>query len=313
MTEATRQRYATASAEEKTKILEEFTALTGYHKKKHAIRVLGSNCTDSSSAVCDSRRIYDEAVKEALIILWEASDRICSMRFKDILPGMIDAMERNGHLALDPEVRDRLLSISASTIDRMMIPVRQKAKSRKKRNTPRKASKQIPVKTFSDWKDPLPGELETDFVLHCGNSVSGLYLRSLVTTDVCSGWIEAVPLLARETSMVMKGFDLLRDQFPVPVIGLNADNDSPFINDALFAYCESGSLTVTRARPYKKNDQAWIEQKYGAVIRRFVCYDRFSGEVAGRILAQLYQSLRLYVNYFQPSFKLREKTREGGA
>lgn len=310
LTEAIRQRYATASKQDKSRILDEFVAMTGYHRK-HAIRVLGSSDQSTSMERPCGNRIYDEAVKEALIILWEASDRICSKRLKAILPDMIDAMERNGHLALDPEVRKRLLSISASSIDRLMMPVRRKARSRKKKNAPRKASKQIPVKTFSDWSEPLPGELEIDFVLHCGNSASGVYVSSLVATDVCSGWTEAVPLLARETTLVMGGLDLLCDQFPVPVIGLNVDNDSTFINDALVAYCESKNLMFTRSRPYRKNDQAWIEQKNGAVIRRFVGYDRFSGEVAGKILTQLYQSLRLYVNYFQPSFKLREKTREG--
>jgi len=191
------------------------------------------------------------------------------------------------------------------------MPVRRKARSRKKRNAPRRASKQIPVKTFSDWSEPLPGELEIDFVLHCGNSASGVYVSSLVGTDVCSGWTGAVGLLARETTLVTEGLDLLCDQFPVPVIGFNADNDSTFINDALVAYCESRNLKFTRSRPYRKNDQAWIEQKNGAVIRRFVGYDRFSGEVAGKLFGQLYLGIRLYVNYFQPSFKLLEKTREG--
>lgn len=310
LTEAIRHRYARASKQDKSRILDEFVAMTGYHRK-HAIRVLGSSDQSTSMEHPCGNRIYDEAVREALIILWEASDRICSKRLKAILPDMVDAMERNGHLALDPEVRKRLLSISASSIDRLMMPVRRKARGRKKKNAPRKASKQIPVRTFSDWSEPLPGELEIDFVLHCGNSASGVYVSSLVATDVCSGWTGAVGLLARETTLVTEGLDLLCDQFPVPVIGLNADNDSTFINDALVAYCESRNLKFTRSRPYRKNDQAWIEQKNGAVIRRFVGYDRFSGEVAGKLFGQLYLGIRLYVNYFQPSFKLLEKTREG--
>lgn len=311
LTEAIRQRYATASKQDKSRILDEFVAMTGYHRK-HAIRVL---CPSDQSTSVESpvgKRIYDEAVREALIVLWEAADRICGKRLKAILPILVESMERNGHMDLDPEVRSRLLQMSASTIDRLLAQVHQQAKGRrKKRNAPRKASKQIPVRTFSDWEESVPGELEIDLVVHCGGTMSGQYIHSLVATDVCSGWTEALPLLAREQSLVVEGLDVICNRFPVPVIGLNSDNDSAFINDTLLDYCQKKNLKFTRSRPYQKNDQAWVEQKNGAIIRRFVGYDRFSGVVAGKLLGQLYQGIRLYVNYFQPSFKLLEKTREG--
>ena len=311
LTEAIRQRYAIASKQEKATILDEFVSLTGYHRK-HAIRLLGSNgqCTTVERPV--GKRIYGEAVKEALIVLWEASDRICGKRLKAVLPVFIETMERNCHLDLDPEVKRRLLQMSASTIDRLLAEVRQQAKGRrKKRNAPKKASKQIPVRTFSEWEEPVPGELEIDFVVHCGDSTAGVCIHSLVATDVCSGWTEAVPLIAREQSLVAEALDVICGRFPVPVIGFNSDNDSAFINDTLLAYCERKDLKFTRSRPYQKNDQAWVEQKNGAVIRRFVGYDRFSGIVAGKLFGKLYQAIRLYVNYFQPSFKLLEKTRDG--
>jgi hypothetical protein len=311
LTEAIRQRYPGASKQEKARILDEFVALTGYHRK-HAIRTLTSNGEHSPAESPRGRRIYDEAVREALIVLWEASDRICGKRLKAILPLFIEAMERNGHLDLEAGVRSRLLQMSASTIDRLLAPVREQAKGRRrKRNAPKKASKQIPVRTFSDWEESLPGELEIDFVVHCGDRMSGACIHSLVGTDVCSGWTEAVPLLAREQSLAAEGLDVMCDRFPVPVLGLNPDNDGAFINDTLIDYCERRNLDFTRSRPHQKNDQAWVEQKNGAVIRRFVGYDRFSGVVAAQLFGKLYQALRLYVNYFQPSFKLLEKTREG--
>ena len=311
LTEATRQRYLRASKNEKTRILDQFVALTGYHRK-HAIRVLTANPQHTPAELPCGKRIYDEAVKEALIVLWEASDRICGKRLKAILPIMVEAMERNGHLDLDVEVKSRLLQMSASTIDRLLSSVRQQAKGRrKKRNAPKKASKQIPVRTFSEWDEAVPGELEIDFVVHCGDTNSGSCIHSLVGTDVCSGWTEAVPLLAREQSITAEGLNVISDRFPVPVIGLNPDNDGAFINDTLVDYCQEKNIKFTRSRPYKKNDQAWIEQKNGAVIRRFVGYDRFSGVVAARLFGQLYRALGLYVNYFQPSFKLLEKKREG--
>jgi len=308
--EALRQRYQQASKIEKTRILDEFVALADCHRK-HAIRLLAERVPAVDEPPTSARRIYPEAVREALIVLWEAADRICGKRLKAILPGLILAMERNGHLALDPSVRQLLLAISAATIDRLLTPIRGTAGQRHKRKPTTKSSRQIPIRTFADWNEPGPGFLEVDFVAHCGDSMQGSFLWSLVATDVCSGWTEAVPLVAREQSLVVEGLEVIRRQMPVPICGIDTDNDSAFINETLLSYCQERHLEFTRSRAYQKNDQAWIEQKNGSVIRRFVGYRRFSGLVAGQCLARLYGMVRLYVNYFQPSFKLRSKTREG--
>ena len=253
-----RERYKGSSKSDKTKILDEFVAVSGFHRK-HAIRLLtGPPPTEQSSHL--SRRVYDEAVQQVLIVAWEASDRICSKRLK---------------------------------------PVRIKAKRRRSK-CKKKVSKQVPTKTFSDWNEPAPGYLEIDFVAHCGGSLSGSFIHSLVATDVCSGWTEAIPLLAREQSLVVAGIQAIGQQFPINILGINSDNDSAFINDTLLYFCKQADITFTRSRPYRKNDQAWIEQKNGSVIRRFAGYERFSGPVAGQALAKLHALVRLYVNYFQP-------------
>ena len=109
--------------------------------------------------------------------------------------------------------------------------------------------------------------------------MSGSYIHSLLTTDVCSGWTEAVPLLAREQSLVVQGFEAIARQLPVPMRGIDTDNDSAFLNETLVNYCTDRRLEFTRSRAYRKNDQAWIEQKNGAVIRRFAGYDRYSGPI----------------------------------
>jgi hypothetical protein len=308
--EAVQQRYQQAARTDKSRILDEFVALAGCHRK-HAIRLLTGAVPTRAATPATAQRTYDEAVREALIVLWEAADRICGKRLKAILPGLITALEQHRHLVLDATVRQRLLSVSAATIDRLLASVRRTASGRKKRRTRTKPSSQVPVRTFADWKDPLPGFLEIDFVSHGGESMQGTFLWSLVATDVCSGWTEAVPLLAREQSLVAEGLDVIRHQFPVPVLGIDSDNDSAFINDTLLAYCQEQRLEFTRSRAYHKNDQAWIEQKNGAVVRRFVGYARLTGLVAGQCLVQLFQAVRLYVNHFQPSFKLRSKVREG--
>jgi len=312
--EAVRLRYRESSKMNKTRILDEFVALTGYHRK-HGIRLLSRPRDTGAETVQNgcirSRRVYDEAVKVALIVMWEASDRICGKRLRAILPELLDAMERHGHVSLDPDVRRRVLRVSAATIDRLLKPIHSGAQSRRKRRRSKKVSKEIPVRTFADWGRPGPGYLETDLVAHCGISTIGSFIHTLVATDVCSGWTEFVPLLAREQCLVVEGLGVLFEQIPFQVLGVDSDNDSAFINDTLLAFCKKNKVEFTRSRAYHKNDQAWVEQKNGAVVRRLVGYERFSGVVAGQALAHIYQAARLYVNYFQPSFRLRGKERHG--
>ena len=310
LVDALRERYRAAPREAKGRILDEFVAVSGFHRK-HAVRLLRSQSPLQPSPVALGRRVYDEAVRQALIVIWEAADRICGKRLKVIIPSFLSAMERHGHLQLPPEVRQRLEAVSPATIDRLLRTVRKTAGSRRKKRPGKRLSREIPVKTSHDWAESLPGHLEIDFVVHCGGSMAGEYLHSLVATDVCSGWTEAVALLAREQNLVVEGLKRIRAQMPMSVCGINSDNDGAFINETLAAYCREEKIVFTRSRVNHKNDQAWIEQKNGAVIRRMVGHSRFSGLVAGQTLAQLHQIIRLYVNFFQPSFKLRERVRDG--
>jgi hypothetical protein len=307
---AIRARYERADRTEKSRILEEFVRLSGYHRK-HAIRLLNSDAKQASADRV-GRRVYDEAVKAALTLVWEAADRICGKRLKAMIPTLVLAMERCGHLTLDLKVRERLLAVSSASIDRILRPIRATAGARRRRRSVKRVSKEVPIKTFTDWQDPDPGFLEIDFVVHGGGSMAGEFLHSFAATDVCSGWTEAVSLLAREQSLVIEGLKRMAGQFPVPIQGIDSDNDGAFINDALVRYCKEAGIAFTRSRVHQKNDQAWIEQKNGAVIRRMVGYDRLSGIVAGQALAQLLQVVRLYVNFFQPSFKLKDRKREAG-
>ena len=305
-----RTRYNRATKIEKGIILAEFVSVSGYHRK-HAIRLLNPVLKAKVEAVTKSKRIYDEAVKATLIILWEAGDRICGKRLKALIPNLVEAMEKHGHLKLEEEIRKKVLKVGAATIDRMLAPVREGAGKRRKRRAAKKVQQEIPIKTFSDWKDTLPGFLEIDFVVHGGGSMAGEYLHSLVSTDVCSGWVEAVALVSREQHLAVEGLRRIRQQLPMTMRGIDSDNDGAFINETLASFCKQEGITFTRSRVHHKNDQSWIEQKNGAVIRKMVGHERFTGIVAAQALAQLLQIVRLYVNYFQPSFKLRERIREG--
>jgi hypothetical protein len=309
--QAIAERYHAADRHEKKTILDEFIQVTGYHRK-HAIRAL-KRTSGRQTEAAPRFRIYDEAVRSALTILWEAADRICGKRLKEAIPTLVDAMERHGHLQLEAEVRRLLLAMSAATMDRLLKPVRETGKQQRRRsginNT--RLRKSIAVRTFNDWNDPPPGFFEMDMVAHCGKSVAGSHAHSLVLTDIASGWTEAAAMVVREQTLITVTIEEIRGKLSFPVLGLDVDNDSAFINDTVVDYCRDRTIELTRSRAYKKNDQAWIEQKNGSVVRRLVGYGRLEGVAATAALGTLHEVARLYVNFFQPSFKLKSKVREG--
>lgn len=310
LTVAVSQRYRAADRKSKKLILDEFTKVTGYHRK-HAIRLLTSRPASSAEKPA-TRRIYREAVKEALIVLWEAADRICGKRLKALLPELVEAMERHKYLQLESQVRSQLLAMSAATIDRLLRGVREHAYGgRKKKVALNAVRKMVPVRTFADWREDRPGYLEMDFVTHSGERAAGSFVHTLVLTDVASGWTECLALPVREQSLVVEAVNAVRGRLPFPLLGLDTDNDSAFLNDTLFAYCSDQNIEFTRSRAYQKNDQAWVEQKNGAIVRKLVGYGRLEGLTATAALRRLYEGSRLYINFFQPSFKLKAKHREG--
>jgi len=277
--QAVGERYRVAGRWERRQILDEFTRVTGYHRK-HALRVLHRPFEPRPAR--PRKRIYDQAVRQALALLWEAADRICGKRLKALLPVLIESMERHGHLRLDPVVRSALLDISAATIDRLLRPVREASgRIRRRRWGLGTAVTQcVPVRTFDDWGEPPPGYCEADLVEHCGTEHEGSFVHSLTLTDIHSGWTECAALVIREQTLVVEGISLIRHQLPFALRGLDTDNDSAFMNETLQTYCREHQLEWTRSRAYRKNDQAWVEQKNGAVVRRLAGYGRLSGLTA---------------------------------
>ena len=229
-------------------ILEEFTKVTGYHRK-HAIRVLTTPIT-SEPKIRAVRRVYSEAVKEAWIVLWEASDRICGQRLKALLPQLLGAMERHGHLQLEEGIRARLLAMSAATIDRQLHLVGEQACGRRKKrsSTTNRVRKLVAVRRFADWEEQLPpGYLEIDLVTHCGPRLEGSFVHTLVLTDIVSGWTECIALPVREQALIVEAITGLRPKLPFPLLGLDTDNDSAFLNDTLWNYCQEHGIVFTRA------------------------------------------------------------------
>ena len=310
LTNVVRRRYRAVTGVEKRRILDEFIAVTGYHHKS-AIRALNAEPITKSRQIRVRPSLYDEAVRAALIVLWEASDRVCGKRLRALLPILLPAMERNGHLHLREPMRQKILAMSASTIDRLLRVPRSATRLRKPRRAAPEPRRRVPVRTFADWNEPPPGSMEMDLVAHCGDVNRGSYVNSLVLTDIASGWTEAAPLVVRESNLLVETLERIRLGLPFALRALDVDNGSEFVNESLIHYCLSHGIELTRSRPYRKNDQAWIEQKNGAVVRKLLGYRRFQGIAAAQAITRLYGASRLFVNFFQPSFKLAEKHRQG--
>jgi hypothetical protein len=310
--QAVHARYRAGTKDEKVHILDQVVAITGYHRK-HVIRLMRARPAVAQIGARPHRLpLYDAAVRDAVVVLWEASDRVCGKRLKPLLPMLVSALERHGHLALDPTVRTRVLAASAATLDRLLRPTKAAVSGqRAKRRAMPVVQRNVPVRTFAEWEDPQPGDMEADLVSHGGDSAAGSFVHTLTVTDVASGWTECVALVVRDGALVVAALEQLRKTMPFPLRGFDTDNGGEFLNDTVAAYCREHDIPCTRSRPYHKNDQAWVEQKNGSVVRRLVGYRRLEGLAAAAALARLYTAARLFVNFFQPSFKLASKTRVG--
>jgi len=312
--EAVQPRYLKANKAEKQKILDEFTNATGYHRK-HAIRVLKNKVQVQNilrRKTKTYKAIYRGEVVQALELIWEIYGRICSKRLQPFLPEAIKVLERCKEIELSKDTKDLLLKISSASIDRCLRPVRIKSPHGLSTTKPGSLLKSlIPVRTFTEWDEERPGFMEIDLVAHCGNTTEGQYLNTLTCTDISTGWTDVTALLHRSQQAVSEAIQRMRQRLPFPLLGIDSDNGSEFINDLLYRYCLAEKITFTRSRPYKKNDQAHVEQKNWSVVRHTVGYDRWETEQELAILESIHADLRLYINFFQPSLKLIAKQRIG--
>jgi len=310
LAEAIRNRYLKATKEEKGRILDEFVKTTGYHRKA-AMRLLLRQ-----PSLTEGRRGRPSSyqnILEPLKTIWEASDRLCSKRLKPFLPEMIKVLKNKKELQVEASIEAQLVRLSAATIDRRLKPFRQKG-GRKSRSATKPSlllKNLIPIRTFADWQENQPGFLEIDLVAHCGESLEGFYLNTLSAVDVASGWFECVPVWGKGQERVKTAVHHIRQQLPFILRGIDSDNGSEFINQTFYAYCQRESITFTRSRAYKKNDSCHVEQKNGNIIRRLVGYERYSSHAAFQSQQRLYYTIRLYLNFFQPTMKLISKTRHG--
>jgi hypothetical protein len=314
LVEVVRARYLKANKAEKQRMLDEFVSATGYHRK-HAIRVLKNERhvqNHLNGKTKTYKTIYRGEVVQALEQIWEIYGQICSKRLQPFLPEAIKVLERCQEIKFSKNTKELLLKISSASIDRCLRPVRIKSAHGLSTTKPGSLLKNmIPVRTFSEWDEQRPGFMEIDLVAHCGNTTEGQYLNTLTCTDISTGWTDVSALPCRSQEAVSQAIHLMRQRLPFPLLGIDSDNGGEFINDLLYRYCLDQKITFTRSRPYKKNDQAHVEQKNWSVVRHTVGYDRWETEQELGHLETIYDDLRLYINCFQPSFKLIAKERVG--
>jgi len=311
--ERIRTRYLKTSKAEKQIILDELTATTGYNRK-YAIRVLRHPRRSKGLKKAGRKRRYTGETIQILEQLWEMGGRLCSKRLHPFLPEWIRKLEECGEISLTHEVKAQLLSMSRSTIDRRLQPARIKEKKRGLSSTKPGTllKRQIPVRIYTPWDEQQPGFLEIDLVAHCGETTAGNYLNTLTATDLATGWTECLALPNKTQTATFLAIKNLQERLPFPLLGLDSDNGSEFINDMLYRFCLDQQITFTRCRPYRKNDQAHVEQKNWSVVRHTVGYDRFETQAELDLLSSIYADLRLFVNFFQPVEKLISSTTING-
>jgi hypothetical protein len=230
--------YREASSAQKCVLLDAFAQATGYHHLygmwllNYAEDVLHAHAYTRPSH-------YGPEVQHALLLIWNAANRICAKRLIPFLPTLIDSLERHAQLHLTEECRSQLLSMSAATADRLLRSQRtpgQRVLSTTRAGTLLK--QQIPIRIFEQWKDSQPGFLEADLVAHCGTDIEGGYIYTLTFTDVATGWTECLPLLYRSRETVLAAIQSARTLFPFPILSIDTDNGGEFLNEVLIAYCE---------------------------------------------------------------------------
>ena len=316
--------YQRARKKEKGVILGQFVELTGYvgryaarllrqHGKKARVgrvMIIGDVTKRSGRK---RQAVYDGEVIEALRKIWMIMDCICGKRLKAALVDLIPVLKKNMEIQLTRATEEKLLAISASTIDRLLAADRKKQalKGRSGTKPGTLLKHQIKIRTFSEWNEQKPGFVEIDLVGHEGGDASGEFCQSLDVTDVCTAWTETRAVQNKAQIWVFKALTDVRKALPFQLLGIDSDNGSEFINNELYRYCIQERITFTRARPTRKNDSCFVEEKNYSVVRRNVGYRRYDTPEEQAVLNELYGYLRLYTNYFLPTMKLVSKQRIG--
>lgn len=315
VTATVKSRYRKAKKKIKTQILNELVKTTGYNRSYARYKLGSLKKRGRKKKYSPRKRKYDIKVFYELRKLWLAADCICGQRLKPFIPELITKIEQFNEARINKTIKLRLLTMSSATIDRM-LKATKKSYQLKGRSTTKPGSilkSQIPVKTFADWdkEKEQPGFFETDLVAFCGETAAGEYVNGLNLTDIAIGWVLLDAVMGKAQARVFPAIDKARNRLFYPMLGLNPDNGSEFINWHLMRYCQKNQISFTRIRAGKKNDNAHVEQKNYTVLRRFIGYGRFNTDEQLVVIKEILKLVEIYVNFFQPSLKLKNKQRLG--
>ena len=302
----------------KSELLDEATEFTGMHRK-YLIRLLVERKRKYPSALANggsSKRgrkpIYNNReFLSALLVCWRATNQSCAENLQPYLPELVPKLEACGELDITPDVRSLLQCVSKSTVARKLRAHRTKDRlplgiSTTKPGTTLRS--QIAIRK-GRWEETEPGSTEVDTVAHCGAVNQGQYIHSYDFVDIATSWSEQCASMGMGERTTVVAFEDVRKRFPFPVTGIDSDNGSEFMKGHLYSYCKANGINFTRSRPYRKNDNAHVEQKNNSAIRKMVGYSRYDTDEQLGILQELYSGpLRLYLNFFQPTRKRKTKT-----
>jgi hypothetical protein len=305
--------YARKTESERGGLLDEAEKRSGLNRK-YLIRILNHPVSPSRHKKRKRRVEYGSAAATALIAMWDIFEQPCGQRMTTVLVSEVDRLRRLGEVVCSDKVAAQLKKMSASTIDRLLRREKRARHFKRNRNpnVQRLIYRKVPVKVAADWDTSVMGNIQVDFVAHCGRSTGGDYIHTISCVDIASHWWEGRAIAVRSQHAAKEGRSEMRPKFPFRVLELHPDNDSALVNDLLWDWTQQEGIRLSRSRPYKKNDNAWVEQKNWAHVRKVVGYRRFDTTGELRVLNEIYAVLRLYKNFCLPTIRLKRKTRNEG-
>lgn len=312
--ERVREEYRNADKKTKTRLLNEARKRTRLNRKVLIGKLAHPAAIRPKKKRGPRQRAYTREVQAVLIKVWELFEYPCGQRLAPALRKEITRLRRAQELVCSDALADKLEAISPRSIDRLLEREKQLRDLRQNRNPgvhPLLYQK-VPVKVASEWDTREVGNLPLDYVFHCGRSTAGEYVHTLSAVDIATGWWEGEAIMGRSQVATKAGMECIRQRLVFRIREIHPDNDSGMINDLLWRYCQEAKIKMSRSRPYQKNDNCWVEQRNWTHVRKVAGYRRLdtAGELA--ILRELYGSVTLYKNFFQPTIKLVEKIRVGG-
>jgi len=300
-------RYVKAGMRERSELLTEMQAVTGLHRKSLLRLLHGPTLNRAPKRPRLRRRRYGAAVADVVRVVWESLDYVCAERLTPALLPTARQLAQWGEVVLTADVEGRLETISRATVQRLLERFQQDTPKlpRRKPQPPNRLLRDVPMERLC-WSTATPGSFEVDLVHHCGTAAAGEYVHTLQMVDISTGWSERVAVFGRSQAAMVAGFQRVQERVPFPITHLHPDNGSEFFNDHLIRYFgeEMTGLRLSRSRPYRKNDNRFVEQKNATLVRAYVGYERLASRRQAAVLNALYEQMWVYYNLFQPVMHL---------